>query len=133
MSCQTILTPGAAGEQRLVSQFRSDLLAAIPMRHGTATAVNLATLARALYIQYGLPAMKVASCCTDGAANMKAASFMQYCLDNSALQMKRELGTYGHWCIAHRTHLAAMRGLLRLTTAPNVTKPKNSGAFTCLC
>lgn len=88
---------------------RADMLSAVPMRYGTATAVNMATLVRATYVLFGLPATKVVACITDGAASMTA--------------MKRDLAVHSQWCVAHRANIVANVGLTRLSEAP--VRPTN--------
>jgi hypothetical protein len=94
---------------KATTHMRADLLLAVPMRYGTATASNMATLVRATYILFGLAATKVVACITDGAASMGA--------------MKRDLAVYSQWCVAHRANIVANVGLSRLSEAP--ARPTN--------
>lgn len=100
-----VMSFAVLARDRTTSRLRADLLAAVPMKFGTATATNLATLVRAVCVLFGLPANNVVACTTDGAMNMRA--------------MCRELSVHNQWCAAHRADLIAKRGLLRLSVAPN--------------
>jgi hypothetical protein len=53
---------------------RIHLLSVAPMIFAQSTATNLATLARAAFVVFGVPLQKVATSVTDGAANVRAVN-----------------------------------------------------------